>query len=167
MCECGSGKEYSNCCEPFITGKALPKTPEELMRSRYVAHVKQEIPYLRETLAPEVRSSFVEKDVRDWAQSEWLGLEILEAKGNTVEFNAKYKKKGKLFEHHEVSKFRKIGERWFFVDGDSHVHEDGKGHHHHHAPIAPMVREEPKIGRNDPCVCGSGKKYKKCCGAAA
>jgi uncharacterized protein YecA (UPF0149 family) len=24
----------------------------------------------------------------------------------------------------------------------------------------------PKIGRNDPCPCGSGKKYKKCCGAA-
>jgi yecA family protein len=26
------------------------------------------------------------------------------------------------------------------------------------------VRKEPKIGRNDPCLCGSGKKYKKCCG---
>ncbi len=31
----------------------------------------------------------------------------------------------------------------------------------------PIVREEPKIGRNDPCSCGSGKKYKKCHGAAA
>ena len=28
----------------------------------------------------------------------------------------------------------------------------------------PFVRENPKIGRNDPCPCGSGKKYKKCCG---
>ncbi len=28
----------------------------------------------------------------------------------------------------------------------------------------PFVREQPKIGRNDPCPCGSGKKYKKCCG---
>jgi len=28
----------------------------------------------------------------------------------------------------------------------------------------PYVREEIKIGRNDPCACGSGKKYKKCCG---
>ena len=28
-------------------------------------------------------------------------------------------------------------------------------------------REEPRIGRNDPCPCGSGKKYKKCCGAHA
>jgi hypothetical protein len=28
---------------------------------------------------------------------------------------------------------------------------------------APFRREEPKVGRNDPCPCGSGKKYKKCC----
>ena len=27
-----------------------------------------------------------------------------------------------------------------------------------------IVRNEEKIGRNDPCPCGSGKKYKKCCG---
>ncbi len=33
------------------------------------------------------------------------------------------------------------------------------------APITPVRRDEPKIGRNDPCYCGSGKKYKKCHGA--
>jgi hypothetical protein len=33
------------------------------------------------------------------------------------------------------------------------------------APAQPIRRAEPKIGRNDPCPCGSGKKYKKCCGA--
>jgi hypothetical protein len=32
-------------------------------------------------------------------------------------------------------------------------------------PISPPVIRSPKIGRNDPCPCGSGKKYKKCCGA--
>ena len=31
----------------------------------------------------------------------------------------------------------------------------------------PIRRNEPKVGRNDPCPCGSGKKYKKCHGAAA
>jgi preprotein translocase subunit SecA len=30
--------------------------------------------------------------------------------------------------------------------------------------IPTYKREEPKVGRNDPCPCGSGKKYKKCCG---
>ena len=29
----------------------------------------------------------------------------------------------------------------------------------------PVRRIEPKVGRNDPCPCGNGRKYKKCCGA--
>ncbi len=32
------------------------------------------------------------------------------------------------------------------------------------APQAPFKRKTPKVGRNDPCPCGSGRKYKKCCG---
>ena len=39
------------------------------------------------------------------------------------------------------------------------------GHFAKHAsqPGRPFVRETPKVGRNDPCPCGSGKKYKRCC----
>ena len=39
-------------------------------------------------------------------------------------------------------------------------------HHHHHgeAPQETVTRDGAKIGRNDPCPCGSGKKYKKCHG---
>ena len=33
-----------------------------------------------------------------------------------------------------------------------------------HAPLEPYERAGPKVGRNDPCPCGSGKKYKRCCG---
>jgi preprotein translocase subunit SecA len=33
------------------------------------------------------------------------------------------------------------------------------------AVAATVTRDDPKVGRNDPCVCGSGKKYKKCCGS--
>jgi len=32
------------------------------------------------------------------------------------------------------------------------------------APVKTVRRDEPKLGRNDPCYCGSGKKYKKCHG---
>ena len=32
------------------------------------------------------------------------------------------------------------------------------------AKVATIRRDQPKIGRNDPCPCGSGKKYKLCCG---
>jgi|GEM_PF-2137984 len=42
------------------------------------------------------------------------------------------------------------------------------GHHHsHHAPQTPVVRDGPKLGRNDPCHCGSGRKFKKCHGKAS
>ena len=55
----------------------------------------------------------------------------------------------------------------------SHSHEHGDdcgcGHdhhhhgHHHHAPVVTYQHAAPKVGRNDVCPCGSGKKYKKCC----
>jgi uncharacterized protein YecA (UPF0149 family) len=35
------------------------------------------------------------------------------------------------------------------------------------ASVKTVRRDEPKVGRNDPCPCGSGKKYKKCHGTAA
>lgn len=169
-CPCGSSKSYADCCEPYLTGKANAPSPEALMRSRYTAYVKVNADYLRDTLAPEARHDFSEKDVREWStQSEWKGLEIIRAEGDTVEFIAKYRAQGKVLEHHEVSKFRKEGGKWYFVDGESHVHEEGKGHEHHapKEPQKPVVRAEPKLGRNDPCSCGSGKKFKKCHGATA
>ena len=33
----------------------------------------------------------------------------------------------------------------------------------HHEMLTPFRRDAPKVGRNDPCPCGSGKKHKKCC----
>ena len=52
-------------------------------------------------------------------------------------------------------------------DHAGHVHGPGCDHDHDHAHVPqPYVREQPKVGRNEPCVCGSGKKFKKCCGSA-
>jgi preprotein translocase subunit SecA len=45
------------------------------------------------------------------------------------------------------------------ANGDEYYEEPQK--------VEQVRREEPKIGRNDPCWCGSGKKYKKCHGAGA
>lgn len=50
------------------------------------------------------------------------------------------------------------------AEHEPHVH--GPDCNHAHEPAAPYRREEPKLGRNDPCHCGSGRKYKKCHGAA-
>jgi uncharacterized protein YecA (UPF0149 family) len=47
---------------------------------------------------------------------------------------------------------------------DPGVHECENDHcADHHGPATPIRRESAKVGRNDPCPCGSGKKHKKCC----
>ena len=56
---------------------------------------------------------------------------------------------GKEQTHHELSTFKKEGNEWFFVDGALRNNT--------------IQRSSPKVGRNDPCPCGSGKKAKKCC----
>lgn len=48
-------------------------------------------------------------------------------------------------------------------EAGGHVHGPNCSHGHHHHTQAPVVRQAPKVGRNDPCPCGSNKKYKKCC----
>ncbi|MGN1324764.1 MAG: SEC-C metal-binding domain-containing protein, partial [Candidatus Spyradenecus sp.] len=55
------------------------------------------------------------------------------------------------FEHHERSLFKRVDGQWKFIDGEL-------------VKPKPIVNEQPRPGRNDPCPCGSGKKYKKCCG---
>jgi preprotein translocase subunit SecA len=48
-----------------------------------------------------------------------------------------------------------------------HVHGPDCNHEPDHGPPPePYRRAEPKLGRNDPCFCGSGRKYKKCHGAS-
>lgn len=160
LCPCGSSQAYSDCCEPLIQGREPAKTAEALMRSRYTAFVKTEIDYIHNTIDPAKQKDFNRAETAAWSKdSEWQGLEILktcdggmEDEAGTVEFMARFLEKGNPVEHHEIAEFKKIDGTWFFMDG--------------YAPKpATFVRQEPKIGRNDPCPCGSGKKYKKCCGA--
>lgn len=175
-CACGTGKTYEDCCGLFISGKVRPSTAEALMRSRYTAFAKAEIDYLKSTLAPESGNDFDAKATKQWAtKSEWKGLKILSTKKGgpsddtgVVEFIATYRQNGVTLDHHEVSEFRKENGKWLFVNGESHTHKEGEDHDHHHkAPQVTVLRDAPKIGRNDPCTCGSGKKYKKCHGAQA
>ena len=55
------------------------------------------------------------------------------------------------------------------LDESAHVHGPGcnHDHDHHHQTQPPFVRAQPKVGRNDACPCGSGNKFKKCCGRNA
>lgn len=158
-CPCGSGKSLSECCEPYIEGDAIPETAEALMRSRYTAYTLGETAYVIKTHDPKTRADLDEDAVREWAEeAEWLGLEVLGTekgeKGDDVgfvEFICAYEERGRARNHHERSEFRRRDGCWYFHEGDVKTHR-------------PEVRELPKIGRNDPCHCGSGKKFKKCHG---
>ncbi|WP_294535141.1 YchJ family protein [uncultured Rhodoblastus sp.] len=153
--------EFAACCGPYLARAKLPTTAEALMRARYSAFAKGDVDYLHETLSLDQRSDFNRKATTEWArQSEWLGLEIVETeKGleedetGTVTFVAHYTHDGKKLTHKEKSLFARDSKsrRWQFA-GELTIKSE------------PVVLG-PQPGRNDPCPCGSGKKYKKCCGA--
>jgi SEC-C motif-containing protein len=153
---------FAECCEPFITGKKKAPTAEALMRSRYTAYTAKNIDYISDTQIVLENETFNKDEAKKWAESsEWQGLEIkktlkVETSDNsgTVEFVAHYKDKasGTELHHHETALFQKKEGAWMIKEG--HIHG-----------AQPVKMLEPKIGRNDPCTCGSGKKYKKCCGA--
>lgn len=156
-CPCGIALDYTDCCEPIIAGQKKAETAEQLMRARYSAHVKVDVDFIYESTHPDHRSSFGHKETKDWAEnSDWHGLEILDtAKGGAkddsgeVEFIARFRDKEGRRSHHERAHFSRVKDQWFFVEGS-------------------MVKAAPantsKVGRNEPCPCGSGAKYKKCCG---
>ncbi len=158
-CHCNSGLEFDNCCGPVLSGEKPAATAEALMRSRYSAFCCGEIDYLSESLHPNHRSDHDVAATRRWAENaDWLGLEIRSTRDGgenddegEVEFIVNYREDGVVRHHHEISRFKKQAGRWYYVDGD--------------APKAETyVKQQPKVGRNEPCPCGSGKKYKKCCG---
>jgi SEC-C motif-containing protein len=161
-CHCGSGRPYGECCEPYITGKAKAPTAEALMRSRYSAYAEHAVDYIVDTcISKGDKNDIDHKSTKDWSEkSTWLGLKIssvekggIEDTEGTVEFEATYERDGLRDVHQEKAKFKKENGEWFYDEGQ----------------IVPrtVVRSSPKVGRNDPCPCGSGKKYKHCCYAKA
>jgi len=159
-CHCGHERSFEQCCEPLILGHHQASTAEGLMRSRYSAFVERNMDYILKTHDPSTRAEVDMEGNARWAsQARWDSLEIKSVEQGTpedsvgqVEFIAHYQIEGKSESHHELSQFRKEKGQWYFVGGKV-------------LGLETFVRDQPKLGRNDPCSCGSGKKFKKCCGA--
>jgi len=148
LCPCGSGLEYSLCCQPYLRADRYAPTPSQLMRSRYTAYVMQEADYLVTSWYPQTRSPTLKSDISgSFATTHWLGLTVYEtADGRDenegfVAFVARFEEQGVESAIIERSRFLKENGQWYYADG-----------------------MRPQFGRNDPCPCGSGKKFKKCCG---
>ncbi len=147
-CPCQSGLRYGLCCQPFHGGQRLPETAEQLMRSRYCAYVLHDIGYIVATTVPAQQALLNQADILHWSrESEWLGLTVLAHYPNVskshaqVEFEARFANTGGLQTHRELSAFVRINRRWYFID-----------------PTVPLPTMK------HPCFCGSGKKFKLCCG---
>ena len=157
-CPCGTGKGFALCCGPLIAGKAAV-TAEALMRSRYSAFALGDIDYIQNTSAGEARLKLDRAELeRSLPGTQWLGLEIKDVRGGqagdtvgTVKFKVVFRQGGQLHTQTEQSEFRRIDLAWRYCSGEVDL----------------KARQVPAatVGRNDPCPCGSGKKYKKCCGA--
>lgn len=158
QCPCQSQKPSAECCQPFLDGKAWPETAEQLMRARYTAFATGSVDFIIESHDPSTRDEVDRTTTEHWSKkSEWIGFELVNVEGGEagdtdgrVEFIARYKVKGDEVAHHETAVFHKKSDKWYFCDSEMAGHET-------------FVRQTEKVGRNDPCPCGSGKKYKKCC----
>lgn len=125
------------------------------MRSRYSAFALQLEDYLLTTWDKTTRPARVA--FSDNAP-QWRKLEIIACKkGQTkddkgvVEFIACYSQNGENFVMHETSRFVKRQGQWLYLDGTvNSIAKPGS-----------VTRQ----GLNAPCGCGSGKKFKRCCGA--
>lgn len=157
-CPCGSKALFDACCGPLLAGRPA-KTAEALMRSRYSAFVLGRFDYLQRTCAGEAALTFDRAELeRSLPGTQWLGLDIEATEAGqeddtagTVTFRVDFRQNGRLFTQTERSEFRRIAGEWRYCKGEP--------------DLSAKQDASAKVGRNDPCPCGSGRKYKKCCDA--
>lgn len=165
-CPCGAGFPYTDCCGPLIRGIVQADTAEDLMRARFTAYAKGEREYLDRTRHPGEGEPMKPGPNLQQKGIVWTKLEILDSRNGgpfdaegDVSFVAHYRENGEDKILQETSKFIRENGRWLYSEQQSKT-----------APTVqpptslPFVRDQPKVGRNDPCPCGSKRKYKKCCG---
>ncbi len=153
-CPCGSGKTFALCCEPLLKQQRAAANAEELMRSRFSAHVAHDWQHLHRTYAKTAKEPYVADD--EAGGRNWTRLAIHSHEASTrpdtafVDFTAYYREGEAEQALHEKAEFQRIDGAWLYT-----------------RPVrqgpAPIKSTQAKVGRNDPCPCGSGKKYKQCC----
>ncbi len=168
-CPCGNDKNYDSCCGQYLSGTSLPSTPEELMRSRYTAYTLANIDYIFGTMRDQALKDADKNECLKWAKmSKWLGLEVISSSSSDddtegeVLFIAKFKQNGTAHNLKEHAKFKKYKNKWYYIDS---IVQNGSSPDNKEQPKKPAQTQavSNKVGRNDACICGSGKKYKKCC----
>jgi SEC-C motif-containing protein len=154
-CPCGSKQKYSACCLPILKQEKPAANAEQLMRSRFTAHVARDYAHLHRTVLETSKEPYVE-DPQAGPTNNWTRLVIHSHEHgpkpdfSTVDFTAYFLENDVERAFHEKAEFQKIDGTWLYT----------KALRQGPAPIKATKKE---VGRNDPCPCGSGKKYKQCC----
>ena len=153
-CRCGSGLTYQACCGVYHGGEQLPKTAADLMRSRFTAYALRNAEYLIASWDSSKRPANIDFSKET---AEWQSLSIISTKKGgasdskgVVEFKAFYQQDGVDYFMHEISRFIRTAGYWQYLDGE--IKSAGK------------VKNQVNAGKNAQCACGSGKKFKRCCG---
>jgi SEC-C motif domain protein len=154
-CLCGSGIDDADCCNPLHNGSIHATTAEQLMRARFTAYAAHNEVYLLDTWEISKRPEGI--DFSKEGDVNWTRLEIVKTKKGreqdnkgVVEFKAYYLLKGEEYVMNEVSRFVKKDGHWHYLDGV--------------VKSIAKPAQQTNQGKNAPCSCGSGKKFKRCCG---
>ena len=162
-------QSYSECCQPLHQGHKSADNAEMLMRSRYSAFVLVLTDYIIKTTLPAQQALLDKLAIESWAeQTKWAGLEIVDyypkvsKRHAQVEFRAYYYEDElgslSLCAHHELSTFVKVKAR----DCQMSSSQDSKGESWYF--LDPTVTMTLTLTQKQPCLCGSGEKFKRCCG---
>jgi SEC-C motif-containing protein len=153
-CPCGSGKTFALCCRPLLARERPAASAEELMRSRFTAHVVRDYAHLHRSYLKTANEPYDPADTPE--PTAWTRLVVHSHEPGVkpdvafVEFTAYFKEGEAERSFPERARFQRIDGVWFYAgpvrEGPAPIHSTG-----------------PKVGRNDPCPCGSGKKHKQCC----
>jgi SEC-C motif domain protein len=154
-CPCGSGKNFGNCCEQILNGQRPAADAEELMRARFTAHVIHDFRFVHDSHRPTAGKPYVDEVGEPAMQWTKLIVHAHETSADQpdkafVDFSAYGTEEGVEKVLHEKAEFLRIDGQWLYN------REARLG-------PAPYKASAPKVGRNEPCPCGSGKKYKQCC----
>jgi SEC-C motif-containing protein len=153
-CPCGSGLAFAACCGPILAGSRQAATAEQLMRARFTAHVRHDFEFLHKSHRPTAATPYVPEEGTPSVTWTKLVIHSHEPTDNPdrsfVDFTAHGTEEGVEKVLHEKSEFLRINGAWLYN------REIRLG-------PPPFRSAGPKVGRNDPCPCGSGKKFKHCC----
>lgn len=157
-CPCKSGWAYAACCGPVHADIRVARKPEQVVRARYSAQVLGETDFFRESIIREHRTlPQVDEFLGELGHLKYESITVTEStrtgwlqRKATVLCRIYAACRKRVSVHTERIHLKREDHAWRVVTVDLVTH-----------------RPETTVGRNAPCPCGSGRKYKRCCGGRA